>query len=88
MEAQKEISEERNASLIGRTLRVLIERDEGEQYAGRTEQDAPEIDNEVFVRSGEPLSAGTFCDVEIVDAYEYDIVGVHRGCAEQMPSRP
>ncbi len=88
MEVQKEISEEHNASLIGRTLRVLIEKDERDQYAGRTEHDAPEIDNEVFVRSDVPLSAGTFCDVEIVDAYEYDIVGVHRGCAEQKPSRP
>jgi ribosomal protein S12 methylthiotransferase len=83
MEAQKEISEEHNASLIGKELRVLIERNEGDQYAGRTEYDAPEIDNEVFVRSATPLPAGTFCDVDIVDAYEYDIVGVHRGSAEQ-----
>ncbi len=88
MEVQKEISEEHNASLIGRNLRVLIERNDGDHYAGRTEHDAPEIDNEVFVRSSTPLSPGTFDDVEIVDAYEYDIVGVHRGSAEQMPSRP
>ncbi len=88
MEVQKEISEEHNASLVGKTLRVLIERKDGDQYAGRTEYDAPEIDNEVFVRSASPLVAGTFCSVDIVDAYEYDMVGVCRESAEQMPSRP
>lgn len=88
MEVQREISEEHNASQIGKTLRVLIERNDGDQYAGRTEHDAPEIDNEVFVRSDTPLITGTFCNVDIVDAYEYDMVGVHRGSAEQMPSRP
>ncbi len=85
MEVQKDISEERNSSLIGRTVRVLIDRQEGDQYIGRTEHDAPEVDNEVFVRSSSPLVAGTFCDVDIVEAYEYDTVGVHRGDAEKRP---
>ncbi len=83
MELQKDISEEQNASLIGKRVRVLIERKEGDHFVGRTEHDAPEIDNEVFVRSPSDLPAGTFCDVEIVEAYEYDIVGVNCRCAEE-----
>jgi ribosomal protein S12 methylthiotransferase len=75
MEVQQEISRVRNEGLIGRRLRVLIERKEADHWAGRTEHDAPEIDNEVFVTGDGPVTPGTFCDVDIVDAYEYDIVG-------------
>jgi ribosomal protein S12 methylthiotransferase len=82
MEVQREISTEQNEALIGRTLRVLIEREEGGLFVGRSERDAPEIDNEVFVRSTSPLTPGSFCDVDIVEAYEYDIVGVYRRNAE------
>ena len=75
MEIQKEISTERNEALIGTKLRVLVDRAEGEAYAGRTETDAPEIDNEVYVTSPRPLEPGTFTDVEIHDATEYDLYG-------------
>lgn len=82
MEVQREISAEQNEALIGRTLRVLIERKEGGLFVGRSERDAPEIDNEVFIRSTSPLTPGSFCDVDIVEAYEYDVVGVYRRNAE------
>lgn len=75
MELQREISSERNAALVGTRQKVLIDRRENDLFVGRTEHDAPDIDNEVFVRSGEPLTIGTLCEVDIVDAYEYDIVG-------------
>ena len=75
MEVQKEISADRNEALVGSRLRVLIDRAEGGLYVGRTEQDAPEIDNEVFVSSPGPLTPGTFADVEIHDATEYDLYG-------------
>jgi ribosomal protein S12 methylthiotransferase len=75
MEIQKDISAERNEALVGSRLRVLIDRVEGGVYIGRTEQDAPEIDNEVFVTSPGPLTPGTFSDVEIHDATEYDLYG-------------
>jgi ribosomal protein S12 methylthiotransferase len=74
MEVQQEISRDRNEGLLGQRLKVLIDRRDGEFFVGRTEYDAPEIDNEVFVRTREPLSLGTFYDVEIVEAYEYDVV--------------
>jgi ribosomal protein S12 methylthiotransferase len=75
MEIQKGISVERNEALVGSRLRVLIDGAEDGLYVGRTEQDAPEIDNEVFVSAPGPLTPGTFSDVEIHDATEYDLYG-------------
>ena len=75
MEIQKGISVERNEALVGSRLPVLIDRAEDGLYVGRTEQDAPEIDNEVFVSAPGPLTPGTFTDVEIHDATEYDLYG-------------
>jgi len=75
MEIQKEVSAERNESLVGSRVRVLIDRAEGGMFVGRTELDAPEIDNEVFVSAPGPLTPGTFSDVEIHDATEYDLYG-------------
>ena len=76
MEAQREIAEEVNERLIGSQVRVLIDREEGGSYYGRTVRDAPEIDNEVIIPAdGAVLVPGSFLDVGIVDAYEYDLIG-------------
>ena len=75
MEIQRGISEEKNAALVGTTARVLLDREEGEMFFGRTAMDAPEIDNEVILPAHPRLSPGTFYDVEIVEAYEYDLLG-------------
>jgi ribosomal protein S12 methylthiotransferase len=75
MEIQQRISSVRNASLIGQQLKVLIDRKDKDLFVGRSEFDAPDIDNEVFVHADRALGIGTFHQVEIVDAYEYDIVG-------------
>jgi ribosomal protein S12 methylthiotransferase len=79
MEAQKEISERKNEMLIGSCAKVIIDRHESGEYVGRTERDAPEIDNEVFVKSEKPLNLGGFYNVDIVDAYEYDLDGRVQG---------
>jgi ribosomal protein S12 methylthiotransferase len=73
MEIQKNISEHHNESLVGKTMKVIIDSQEGEFFLGRTEWDAPEIDQEVFVRSRHPLKMGTFHPVTITDAMEYDL---------------
>ena len=73
MEIQKNISESYNESLIGKKVKVLIDSQDGEYFIGRTEWDAPEIDQEVFVSSHKPLKAGTFQTVTITDAVEYDL---------------
>jgi ribosomal protein S12 methylthiotransferase len=75
MELQLRISKEKNARLVGTTQKVLIDRIEGDRYVGRTERDAPEIDNEVYVRSRHELQVGDFVTVDIQDTSEYDLYG-------------
>jgi ribosomal protein S12 methylthiotransferase len=60
MKLQKGVSLEHNKSLIGKTLKVLIDRKEGNYFIGRTEYDSPEVDNEVYINiSGESSVAFT-----------------------------
>ena len=73
MEIQKDISREQNEALIGKTMKIMIDSRDGEFFMGRTEWDAPEIDQEVFVRSIQPLHAGTFHQGTVTDAIEYDL---------------
>lgn len=75
MEIQRAISAELNASLVGSVKKVLIDRLEGEFAIGRTEWDAPEIDQEVYINraSGAGLEPGTFVQARIVDHVEYDL---------------
>jgi ribosomal protein S12 methylthiotransferase len=75
MEAQKVISLRKNEEKIGSDIRVLVDRAEGDGFAGRTEHDAPEVDNEVFVERGPGVAPGHFTTVTIVDAVEYDLFG-------------
>lgn len=74
MQLQQEISYEKNTRRIGQTFRVLIDRREEQTWIGRTQYDAPEIDNEVVV-SGTDLQVGDFVDVHVTDAMEYDLIG-------------
>jgi ribosomal protein S12 methylthiotransferase len=77
MEAQREISLEKNQQLVGTRQRVLIDKKEGEYYVGRTEFDSPEVDNEVLIHvENAYLRIGEFAEVEITDAEEYDLFGV------------
>lgn len=76
MELQRSIAEEKNLAKIGNRYKVLIEEPVGDnELRGRTEADAPEVDNEVYVRSDEPIAPGSFVEVEIEDAAEYDLFG-------------
>ncbi|MDH3252767.1 MAG: 30S ribosomal protein S12 methylthiotransferase RimO [Ignavibacteria bacterium] len=73
MALQQEISRQNNELQVHTRKRVLIDRVDNDRFVGRTQHDAPEIDNEVVVSSKYPLAPGTFHDVEIVDAVEYDL---------------
>jgi ribosomal protein S12 methylthiotransferase len=73
MELQQELSEERNAGLIGSELRVIVDRLEAGMAVGRTEWDAPEIDQEVLIRPARGIRVGTFLDVRVTGATEYDV---------------
>jgi len=77
MRLQQTITLNINNSLIGKELDVLIDErveDQSDKFLGRTEGDAPEVDNSVYV-SGKNLSAGEFRRVRITGAMEYDLVG-------------
>jgi ribosomal protein S12 methylthiotransferase len=73
MDLQKAISRQQNESLVGGTVRILVDRKEGDIFVGRTEKDAPEVGNEVFIEAAEPLIPGNFYLGNIVDAVEYDL---------------
>lgn len=76
MELQRSISLEHNTQLVGKTMKVIVtDIDSPGVYIGRTEFDAPEIDNEVIFTSKKKLKPGTFADVLITDAFDYDLKG-------------
>ncbi len=74
MELQRGISLEKNQGKVGHSTKVIIDRKEGDYYIGRTEHDTPEVDNEVLVQSATPLTTGSFYQVEITDATEYELM--------------
>jgi ribosomal protein S12 methylthiotransferase len=76
MEIQQQISAELNREKIGKTFKVIIDRQEGEFYIGRTEFDSPEVDGEVLVTSENELKKGEFVNVKITGAEDYDLFGV------------
>ena len=75
MEIQQSIAEEKNESLTGRILKVLIDRREDEYFAGRTEYDSPEIDQEILIPVQYDLLPGNFYNIQIVQAAEFDLFG-------------
>ncbi len=77
MELQAEISYEVNQSRVGKTLKVLFDRIEGDYFIGRTEYDSPEVDNEVLVQKTDTqfVRIGDFANVHIDSADHYDLYG-------------
>jgi ribosomal protein S12 methylthiotransferase len=75
LDAQREISLNKNKDSIGRNFKILIDRMENDYYIGRTYRDAPEIDQEVYVQYNENIKTGNFYDVKIFDAEEFDLFG-------------
>ena len=76
MRIQQNISAEVEAEKIGKTLRVVIDRREGDYFVGRTEFCSPEVDPEVLIPASErSLTIGKFYDVVITDSEEFDLYG-------------
>ena len=85
MAIQQEISGELMAQFVGKTERVIIDRQDGDYWIGRTQYDSPEVDCEVLIeklrveslefREVEELKVGEFYDVEITKAEEFDLYG-------------
>jgi len=78
MAIQQEISRELMQQLVGKTERVIIDRQEGDYWVGRTQYDSPEVDCEVLMKAkGERLKVkgGDFVNVQITKAEEFDLYG-------------
>jgi ribosomal protein S12 methylthiotransferase len=75
MEVQQEISYQKNVEKVGQIFKVIIDKKEAGRYLGRTEFDSVEVDNEVIVRSDKKLHPGSFVQVKVTNAYDYDLEG-------------
>ena len=80
MTLQQGISRERNQRFVLRTVDVLVEEawPQGEGVKGRACKDAPLVDGAVYVR-GVSASKGQLIRAHIVEAREYDLLGVFVG---------
>lgn len=76
MELQQGISKSINESFIGKIMPCIIESFTDEGYVvARTQNDAPEVDGVVYIKTDEPLVPGDIENVKIVDCDEYDLIG-------------
>ena len=74
MEIQQGISAELSAAKVGKVMKIIIDRLEGDYYIGRTEYDSPEVDPEVLInREDGELKIGEFYRAEITDADDFDL---------------
>lgn len=75
MEVQREISISKNEEKVGRIFKVIVDKKEAGRYIGRTEFDSVEVDNEVIINTEKKLKPGSFVNVKITKAYDYDLEG-------------
>jgi ribosomal protein S12 methylthiotransferase len=76
MEVQSDISYQLNQKNVGKTIKVLFDRKEGEYFIGRSEFDSPDVDNEVLVKAKDTyIRMGDFANVKITHADHYDLYG-------------
>lgn len=75
MRLQQQISEEVQQSKVGKQLKVIIDREEGDYFIGRTEFDSPEVDPEVLIKKTDSpnLKPGLFVQAKIENADEFDL---------------
>ena len=76
MRVQQRIAEEVSAASIGKTFQVVVDREEGEYFVGRTQYDSPEVDPEVLLlKTDNEVEIGHYHMVEITGADEFDLYG-------------
>ncbi len=75
MNIQQEISLESNKQFVGKTIRVIIDREENDYFIGRSQYDSPEIDNEILVTKEKNIKIGEFYNVLIEEASDFDLFG-------------
>ncbi|HPD33281.1 MAG TPA: 30S ribosomal protein S12 methylthiotransferase RimO [Candidatus Kapabacteria bacterium] len=75
MLAQQEISLKKNQFKIGQTLEVIVDEIDKGKIIARTESDAPDIDNNVIIKSNQKIHIGDIIKASIASATEYDLYG-------------
>ena len=76
MALQQRISAELEAEKVGKVMKVVVDRKEGDYYVGRTEYCSPEVDPEVLIPAADRrLRVGQMYDVRITDSEEFDLYG-------------
>jgi ribosomal protein S12 methylthiotransferase len=74
MYLQEDISAEKLAKKVGKTIKVLVDDVDEQGSVARSAADAPEIDGLVYI-DGEDLEVGEFVTVKITDSDEHDLWG-------------
>ena len=74
---QKDITERKNKKKLKKTFDVVIEgiADDGLFYYGRSEAEAPDVDNLIYFTSKEELTIGEYVKVKILNIDDYDLIG-------------
>ena len=76
MRLQQKISAEIQEDKVGKEMRIVIDRKEGDWYVGRTEYDSPEVDPEILIpASVDGLASGMFYNVRVTKADDFDLYG-------------
>ncbi len=75
LEKQMYISQGNNLSKIGDVVEVLVEYFQDDHYIGRTQWDAPGVDNTVIFSSDKKINFGDFVKVKVIDSMSYDLIG-------------
>jgi len=73
MRVQQNISAELETEKVGQVMRVIIDRQEGDYFVGRTEYCSPEVDPEVLLPAEEQLEIGQFYEARITDSEAFDL---------------
>ena len=74
MAVQEEVAAELNTLKQGTVQRVIIDREDGDYYVGRTQYDSPEVDNEVLIEKSSILEVGSFYEVKVSDTMPFDLM--------------
>ncbi len=79
MKIQKGISLALNSERVGKDMRVIIDRTEGDFYIARSQYDSPEVDEEILIPITRELEIGDMVDIRVTDYDEYDLYGEIKG---------
>ncbi|HEY9678076.1 MAG TPA: 30S ribosomal protein S12 methylthiotransferase RimO [Drouetiella sp.] len=89
MQIQHAIALQHNEEMVGQEIDVLIESydDRKNLYCGRSQWDAPSIDNQVYVKDphGDVVTMGEIARVKIDSCGPYDLYGTALECELEAP---